>query len=60
MKALNKEKKIIYSMAKRSSTHRELKKIKNIRAKASKKHESSIIISSSSDSYPSLSSDSYW
>ena len=47
-------------MAKCSGSSRELKKIKNICAKASKKHESSNISSSISDSGSSLSSDSEW
>ena len=47
-------------MAKLSNTCYEIKNTKNIRAKASKKHESSIIISSISDSESYLSRDSEW
>ena len=58
MKYLNNQRKIILSMAKCSITGRELKNIKNIRAKVSKKHESSSSGSSISDSCSYLPSDS--
>ena len=47
------------SMSKLSSTCRDLKKIKKIRAKSYKNNESSRISTSRSDYYYSLSSDSY-
>ena len=58
MEALKKQNKIIFSMAKRSGSHRELKKIKKMHAKESKKHDYSISNIYRSDSYSSISSDS--
>ena len=60
LKALNKQKKVLFSMARHSDSHHELKKTKKIRARASKKHDSSSINISSSDSYSPLSSDRDW
>ena len=61
LKALKNQTKILNSIAKKSISHRELKNIKNIKAKANKKHRYSCSNSSSSDSasYSSLTSDSY-
>ena len=61
MKYLKKQNKMLYIIAKKSGLRRELKKIKNIRAKASKKRRYSSSDSSSSgldyDSYVSSDSD---
>ena len=48
MKALKKQNKILYRIAKKSVSRNELKKIKNIKAKASKMHRYYISDSSSS------------
>ena len=60
MKYLNKHNNMISSMYKCSGLRREPKKIKKIRAKASKKNDYSTRNISSSNSYSSLSSDSEW
>ena len=62
LKVLNKKNKMLYSIYKKSSLCREPKKIKNIKAKASKKRSYSSRNSSSSvlDSDSSLSNDSDW
>ena len=57
LKSLKKQNKIIFRMTKRSGSHHELKKIKNIRSKAPMNNESSNNSSSSSDSDYSLSSE---
>ena len=61
LKFLNKHKKMIYRISKKSGFIRELKKIKNINSKSSQKHSYSSRNSSisGSDSDSSLSSDSY-
>ena len=60
MKALKKQNKMLFSMAKRSVSWCELKNNKKICTKASKKHDYSIIDSSSSDCDTYLSSDNEW
>ena len=61
LKALRKQKKMLFIISKKSISCRELKKIKKIRAKASKKcsYSSSDSLSSESDYDSSLSSDIY-
>ena len=54
MKAIKKQNKMLFSMSNHSGSRRELKKINNIRANASKKYGSSIRNSFSSDSNYSL------
>ena len=56
---LKNQNKMIYSLSKKSGSHRELKNIKKIKAKASNNHRYSISNSSTSesDSYSYLSSD---
>ena len=56
LKYLNKHNKILYSIAKRTGSHRELKNTNNIRAKSSKNYEYFSSNISSSDSESSLSS----
>ena len=57
LEPLNKQNKMLFSMTKPSGSCRELKKIKKIRSKASKKHEYSISNISISDYDSSLSND---
>ena len=59
LKALKNKNKILYRITKKSVSHREIKRIKNIRDKASKnlRHDSSDSFSDESDSDYSLSSD---
>ena len=58
MKAIKKQNKIFFSMAKQPGSRRELNNINNIKANTSKKHSYSCRNISSSGSYSSLSSDS--
>ena len=58
LEALKKQNKIIFIMAKRSGSHRELEKIKKMHAKESKKHDYSISDSYRSGYYSSIYSDS--
>ena len=60
MKSLKKHKKMLFRNFKISGSRRELKKINNIRAKSSNKHDFSISDIYSNDSGSSLSSDSGW
>ena len=57
IKALKKHNNMIFCMSKCSGSRHELKNIKNIRAKASKKHDYSISDSFTDDSDSSLYSD---
>ena len=60
LKALMKQSKILYSIAKKSSSRRELKKTKNLKSKASRKRYDSSSDSSSDYYYSSLSIDRNW